>query len=533
MQSRQFDVGAAKELENGEMKEVEAEGRKILLARVDGKLYATSGECPHYGASLAEGLLCGARVVCPWHKAVFCVTNGELLEPPAREGLEHYEVAVKEGRVLIQLGATKAKATPEKQGEDARCFVLAGAGGACAAAAEHLRRLDFSGRVVMLSGETEAPYDRTKLSKEFLSGNAAEGALALRETEYWENHRIEVVRRQVQEVKTVAHQVVLSDGSSLGYDRLLLATGSEAQKLEVAGSELGNVFTLRSEADAKRILAATTPGVRAVIVGGSFIGMEVASCFAIRQIPVTVIVKEDVPFRKQLGAEVGRIFQRWHESHGVVFRLQAEVERLTGMGVVRGVVLKSGEEMPADVVVAGMGVQPATGFAGDFSRREDGGIVVDERLGAAQDVYAAGDIAVFPESYSTDTARIEHWRIAEQQGRTAAENMLGRKEAFAGVPYFWTNHFGTRFDYVGHAKDWDEVILKEGDKFPTFLAFYVSGRRVVAASACQRDREMAAFHELMRMRQVPTLKQLSEGADLVALAEKAGAMQQAKHVSSG
>lgn len=519
-----YDLAAVSDLKDGEMKELEADGKKILLARVDGRFHATSAQCPHYGASLAEGVLCGDRVVCPWHKSVFRVTDGELLEPPALDSLTRYDVFVNEGRVFLRWPDTESvlRTTPAAKDNDSRCFVLAGAGAASVAAAENLRGLGFGGRLMVLTGEEELPYDRTKLSKEFLSGNAGIEELPLRPPDFWEQHHIERVTKRVSEVKTAEHQVVLSDGSLLGYDRLLVATGSTPRSFEVPGADLGNIFTLRSQADAQKIWEAAQPGVRTVVVGGSFIALEVASCFGIRKLSVTVVVPEKAPFAKQLGPEVGRIIQKWHEDHGVVFQLESEVERFEGTGVVRHVALKSGQEIAADLVVLGTGVQPATGFAGSLRQREDGGILADGYLRAADDVYVAGDLTVFPETYSGLPARIEHWRVAEQHGRTAAGNMLGQEKPFDGVPFFWTNHFGTRFDYIGHAEEWDDLILQQGEESPTFIAFYVICGRVMAASACHRDREIAALHELMRLRRVPSPDEIRKGVDLIALAQNAG-----------
>ena len=218
---------------------------------------------------------------------------------------------------------------------------------------------------------------------------------------------------------------------------------------------------------------------------------------------------------------MGRILQQWHESHGVEFRLQAQVQRFEGTGMVQKVVLKSGEQIPADVVIVGLGVQPATGYASSLPQQKDGGILADAFLHASHDIYVAGDIAVFPEQYSGQTTRIEHWRVAEQHGRAAAENMLGPQQPFAGVPYFWTNHFGTRFDYVGHADKWDEIILQEGDEPPTFIAFYIADGQIKAAAACHRDNEIAALHELMQLGKVPTPAEIRNGADLIALAQRA------------
>ena len=527
MPSKLHKVAEVSELGNGQMKEVEVEGKKILLARFNDRFYAMGGQCPHYGASLAGGVLCGDRVVCPWHKAVFRVTDGTLLEPPALDSLTRYPVSADGNDLFLELPDSPAppQSSVAEGGTDDRVFVLLGAGAAGAVAAEKLRDLGFQGRIVMISGERELPYDRTKLSKEFLSGNAAANELALRPPEFWQRHRVDRLSQSVSELKTAAHQLILSDGSTLTYHRLLLAAGSVPKKLTVPGSELGNIFTLRSQADAQQILDASQPGVRTVVVGGSFISMEVASCLALRKLPVTVVVADSAPFAKQLGPEVGGILQKWHQGKGVVFRLNSQVQRFEGTGMVRYAVLQSGEKLPADLVIVGTGVRPATDFVADLPKREDGGILADSHLKAADDVYVAGDLAVFPESYSGLAARIEHWRVAGQQGRVAAGNMLGRNQPFVGVPYFWTNHFGTRFDYLGHADQWDELILQEGKEFPAFIAFYIKQDRIVAASACQQDREIAALHELWRLQRLPSPAQVRAHVDLVSLAQSAGDTQ--------
>lgn len=514
-------LAATDELKNGEMKQVEAEGTKILLARIDEQFHATGAECPHYGAPLAEGLLCGDRLICPWHKSVFRITDGTLLDPPALDGLKHYEVFVEADRVYLRWPESEEPAPSSPKASDSRCFVLAGVGGAGTAAASHLRELGFTGRIVAISAEKEMPYDRPALSKEFLSGEVGPDMLPLRPPEFWDEQRIECITDRIVDVKPAEHHVVLSNAGNLSYDRLLIATGGTPRTLEAPGADLGNIFTLRSEADAQAILKAAQPGVRVVVVGGNFIALEVAAALAHRKLPVTAVVRESVPFAKGLGPEVGRILQKWHEDHGVVFRLKAEVASFEGQGTVRHVQLKSGERLPADLVVIGAGVQPATAFLQSLRKREDGGLTADSTLRITDDIFAAGDIAAFPETYSGQTTRIEHWRVALQQGRAAAANMLGTAQDFNGVPYFWTRHFDESFEYVGHAEDWDDLILQPGDQPPAFLAFYIKGERIVAAAACQRDKEIAALHELLRLRRVPSPVEVRSGVDLIALARSA------------
>lgn len=506
MPSKLHQVAAIRDVPSGGMKEVKLGGRKILLANVNGEIHATAGECPHYGMSLAEGLLCGKRVICPWHKAVFDVTTGTLCEPPALDSLASYRVIVRDGIIFIDVPADSQpieSGTAEPR-PDGRCFVLAGCGAAAVAAAQNLRTSGYLGRIVMLNPEKEPPYDRTKLSKEFLSAKATPEDLLLRPADFLDQNGIEVLPVALSKVDVRAHRVELSDGSSLHYDRLLLATGAKPKPVDWPGATLSNVFTLRSQRDAERILDKAKDAAHIVVVGGSFIAMEAASCFKTQGLSVTVVVAEKRPFAKQLGEQVGSILQTLHENKGVEFELEAEVESLAGSAAVEGVRLKSGKMIPADVVVIGTGVTPVTEYAHELSLAEDGGIRVDEKLKAAEDIYAAGDIAVFPEPYSGAYTRIEHWRVAEQHGRVAAGNMLGSEQPFDAVPYFWTNHFDTRFDYVGHAEAWDEVRLEQDkDDFPTFIALYFKSGRLVAASACQRDLEIATLHEAFRLRRIP------------------------------
>ena len=502
------------------MKQVKAGELDVLVACVDGDFFAVGAHCPHYGAALEGGLLCGRRLTCPWHKAAFDVTTGKLLDPPALDDLPRYPIRVEEQQILVTVPEQENAKPPQSQNESAASlerFVVLGAGAAGLAAVQELRNLGFEGSLTLVSNESDVPYDRTKLSKEFLSGNAGEDALPLRPDDFYASLTIERVTGHVSEVAADSKVLEFEDGRSLPFDSLLIATGGIPKSLEVPGAGLGNVFMLRTVADARKVLEAARPGVRTVVIGGSFIGLEVASCFALQKLPVMVIVPEKAPFVHSFGAEVGRAFGQWHEQHGVEFRLGLAVERISGTGIVREVMLQSGERIPADVVVIGSGVKPATDMLRGFSVREDGGVQVDEYLQAAPGIYAAGDIAVFPDSYSHQQVRIEHWRVAEQQGRTAAANMLGKKQPFRAVPYFWTNHFGTRFDYVGHAEHWEEVILDGDMSKPEFIAFYVQDGKIVAASACQRDKEIVALEELFRQGRVPSPDEVRAGVDLVAL----------------
>jgi NADPH-dependent 2,4-dienoyl-CoA reductase/sulfur reductase-like enzyme/nitrite reductase/ring-hydroxylating ferredoxin subunit len=427
------DVTVAKIIDfaDGEMKQVSAAGKEILLARVDGTFHAVGATCTHYGAPLVDGVLNGTRLVCPWHHACFDVATGDLHEPPALDALPHFEVRIENDQVIVRLPDDAAdRRTPpmtKRNPEDERLFVIAGGGAAGYAAAQTLREDGFTGRLVVITREDRLPYDRPNLSKDYLQGKAEPEWLPLRGEEFFAEHDIEVIRgKEIEQIEATERTIKFADGETLRCDALLLATGGKPRKLPFQTETQENVFLLRSYADADSLIAAAEKGKRAVVIGASFIGMEVASSLATRGCEVTVVAPGEVPFQKTLGAEIGKLFQDVHEEKGVKFKLSASVAGFTGTGKVTGVTLKNGEQIDADLVVVGVGVKPATAFLKGLTLHADGGVVVDEHMRAADGVYAAGDIAYFPSPHTGERQRIEHWRTALQQGRIAAHNMCGK-----------------------------------------------------------------------------------------------------------
>ena len=314
------------------------------------------------------------------------------------------------------------------------------------------------------------------------------------------------------------------------YDACLVATGGAPRRLPIDGADLDGVLLLRSWQDARDVVKHAGDAERVVVVGASFIGMEAASSLSSRGVEVTVVGKEDVPFAAAMGEEVGRVFQRAAEAKGVAFRLGVEVDRIEtahaeqvdgpphGLRVVVG-----GASIECDVVVMGVGVSPATDFLDGASfRRDDGGLVTDAALRVAPALFAAGDVAAFPDARLGRTVRIEHWRLAQQHARTAALNMLAESDPtvadvpFDGVPFFWTGQFGLSLRYVGHAPVWDEVVVDGSLDDAEFLAGYVEGGAVRAVAAVGRDRDAAAFHLLLAQGRPPTPDDLRAGVDLQA-----------------
>jgi NADPH-dependent 2,4-dienoyl-CoA reductase/sulfur reductase-like enzyme/nitrite reductase/ring-hydroxylating ferredoxin subunit len=521
--SKKFVVAHIDDLQDGDMKEVEVEGLKILLTRLDGTFFAIGGECAHYGGPLAEGVLSGMHVTCPWHQARFHIKTGELASPPALDSMARFETRVEKDKVIVVLPDKPAgTVTPAMVKRDAqadpRLFVILGGGAAGNAAAQKLRQVAYRGRILLISQESRVPYDRTTLSKGYLSGDLEAAALPLRAEAFYQEADIELMLgKRVSQVNTATKTIIFGYGDSLAYDALLVATGGQPRELEIPGAKLDNVFTLRTPEDANRIMKAATQAPEVVVMGTSFIGMETAASLRKRGVAVTVIGPDAVPFEKTLGPEVGGMLRQVHEEKGVSFRLGRKVTRLQGEGQVREVVLDNGERLPAGLVLVGIGVRPATDFLQGVPVNPDGSVTVDKYLSLAEGLYAAGDIARFPDWRTGELIRIEHWQLAELHGFTAALNMSGQQEEFRGVPFFWTEHFDTYLYYVGHVHAWDEIIWHGKVQDRNFVAFYVQNGRIMAAAGCGYDHGMAYITELMRVGRLPSPAELQSGkTDLLA-----------------
>ena len=496
------DVLADSDLAEGAMQGVEAGGRKVLLARIGGEVHAMGAVCPHAGGPLAKGVLHAGVVTCPWHKAAFHVATGRCTEPPAVDDLPRFDVRVSEGRIFVTAGAeseTVERAQPTAATDD-RCMVIIGAGAAGALAAQTLREEGFAGRVVMIGREDRLPYDRTVLSKYTLGGTEGKEKTPLQDAAFYERHRIERIAGEVERIDAEARSVTVSGHPPIAYAAALVATGGTPRSLGIPGGDMRGVFTLRTQADAEAIVVAAEGATRAVVAGAGFIGMEAAASLRGRGLEVTVVAPQGVPFEDKLGAEVGGAFQRVHEEKGVKFRMNDKVSAVEGDGRVERVRLEGGGVLEADLVLVGLGVIPATQPLTGIELRQDKGVAVDQRLRAAEGLYAAGDIAAFPLQGDGEAVRVEHWRVAEQQGRVAAMNMLGREAVYDAVPYFWTSHFKKRLDYVGHAETWDEVVIDGDLQKPEFLAFYVKSGRVTALAGWSRNAQAAAAINLMHER---------------------------------
>ncbi len=509
----QFD-----ELQNGEKRQVTVGETDILLIRRDDRVYVLGAYCTHNRAPLAQGVLHGDHIVCPWHNAYFNIETGDQEEPPGLDSLPCYPVRVENNQVIVTIpDSASDKRTPEMAqydpGKDDRTFVILGAGAAGTHAAETLRVAGYQGRIIMIARDDKLPYDRTTLSKNYFTGKLKKEEVLLRSPEFYEQHHIEVqLNRVVQNVEVSTKTITFENHEPLVYDSLLIATGGQPRQLEVSGSNLQNIFTLRNFADCDRILEAAKNAAQAVVIGSSFIGMEMTAGLTQKGIKVTVVSPDSLPFEKILGTELGQLFHKVHQEQGVMFQMGRKASQIEGEGSVQTVVLDNGERLPADLVVVGIGVRPVTDFiSGIDLYPKDRSIPVNEYLCAVDGVYAAGDIARYPDERTSDSIRVEHWRIAAQHGRIAAYNMAGKPTKFRGVPVFWSMQFKFPIRYVGHATEWDELIIDGDLNQRKFIAFYVKDNQVLAAASSQRDTETAAIAELMRLNQMPKPEELRHG----------------------
>jgi len=499
------------DLKDGEMKAVDVADTKILLCKVTGKFYAVGAVCPHYGAPLDTGLLTGTRVTCPWHHAAFDVTSGDLLEPPARDGLPRYDTRIEGDDVIVSV-PEKTQPFSADQATD-ETFVILGAGAAGNAAAQAMREADFRGHILMITREDRLPYDRPNLSKEYLQGEAKDEWMPLRDDSFYQHHNIELRKNTtITAVDTKGRTLTTADGDTITYHKLLVATGGRAERPNIKGADLKNVFTLRSFDDAEQIIAASREAKQAVIVGTGFIGLETASSLRKRDVKVTVVSQESVPMEHVFGQAVGKAVQQAHVEEETAFRLGTEVEQITGTDGVNHVKVKGDEQLPADMVILGVGIEPASADIQGLPFERDGGISVDRQMKVNDSLYAAGDIAAFPSPLTGDRTRIEHWRTAEQQGRIAGFAMAGKEVTYDSVPFFWTDQAGLRLRYVGHAPSFDDVIVDGTPENGEFVAYYIKDDTVLAAAGVGRDKELVAIEALMRTGTMPSAEDLRSGS---------------------
>ena len=470
-----------------------AEGEPVLLVQVDDEVVAIGAKCTHYGGPLAEGLIVGDTVRCPWHHACFSLRSGEVLRPPALQDVSRWNV-VRDGSRIRVAGKTATSRPPRAPRETPRSIVIIGAGAAGNAAAETLRREGYRGPIMMIDNEPDSPYDRPNLSKDYLAGNAPEEWIPLHPASFYQDRRIEIVRMEAIALDLEMKSVTLADGSTRIWDALLLAPGAEPIRLDVQTEQGARVYVLRSLADSRAIIAEAKAGERAVVIGASFIGLEVAASLRQRELTVDVVAPEDLPLGRVMGPDLGDFVKSVHTEKGVTFHLGRTAKHIRAAGVT----LDDGTSIESDFVVMGVGVRPRTALAQAAGIHVDNGIMVNEYLETSRPgIWAAGDVASWPDPHTGRRIRVEHWVLAERMGQAAARNMLGAREPFDAVPFFWSQHYDATIAYVGHGAGWDRAEL---DGSPAArdcaVTFRREGQRVALATIFRDEQSLRTELEM-------------------------------------
>jgi apoptosis-inducing factor 3 len=460
----------------------------VLLARSGNQIFAVGAHCTHYHGPLSDGIVVDGTVRCPWHHACFSLETGDAVRAPALDPIACWRVERQGDRVTVR-EKIDAPATrpPRLTGPTPSSVVIVGGGAAGLAAADMLRREGYGGPVTMISADDSPPVDRPNLSKDYLAGTAQEDWMPLRSPEFYTDNRIELMLgSRVSSIDAARKEVLLGNGARHSFGALLIATGADPIHLPIPGADAQHVHYLRSFADSKAVIQKTQQAKKVVVAGASFIGLEVAASLRNRDIAVDVVAPERVPLERVMGVELGRFIQTLHESHGVVFHLGETVKSIDG----RRVSTSGGSTLDADFVVMGVGVRPATALAEQAGLAVDRGIVVNEYLETSvPGIFAAGDVARYPDRRTGERVRIEHWVVAERQGQAAARNILGLREVFDDVPFFWSQHYDIPINYVGHAERWDELRVDGSPDAHDCTVSYLLKNRRLAVATIYRDRE--------------------------------------------
>lgn len=532
------EVLDSSELKDGQHKAVDFAGGKVLLSKIKGQVYATSAFCTHYGAPLEKGVLSqDGRVVCPWHGACFNVCTGDIEDSPGLDSLWSYKAEEKDGKIIVSasekevkskvgrvVASARTKALKEKAKKDETVVIIGGGSGGIHAV-ESLRMNDWAGKIVLLSEEAYAPIDRTKMSK-----GLADDASKL------EWRKVDELRDEfgvdfhpsttVTKIDTKSRSITTS-GDSYTYDHLIIAPGGKPKKIPIDGKDLKNVETMRHVQDTKAITSKINKDADIVVIGTSFIGMEVAAAIQKKEPKsVTLVGVDKVPFAAILGEEIGNAIMQNMKQQGIKFIMEAEITGIkpssSDSSACGSVSIKGQDDLPADLVIMGTGVGPATGFLKEsgFQLEDDGGIAVDEymRVPGHDNVYAVGDIAHYKQHPEGHQRRVEHWNVAGQQGRFAAHNIAKPSSLvkYDKVPIFWSS-VGKGLRYLGTGAGFDETYTDGSIEELKFVTYQAKNGKVTAVASMQRDPVVAKASELMRLDLMPTLEQIRGGKDILQI----------------
>ena len=475
-----------------------ANGKPVVLARDGRDVWAVDGACTHYSGPLAEGLKTGHIVRCPWHHACFDVRTGEATGAPALRSLARWKVEQRDGRVFVreQLDGVPPRRAPRST---PKSVVIVGAGAAADAAADMLRREGFDGPITMIGADADAPYDRPNISKDYLAGNAPEEWIPLRSPEYFAEQNITLLLgKRVARIDAAGSRVALDDGTTFDYGALLIATGASPIRLPSSVDPGARVRYLRSLADSRAIIRAAEGAKSALVIGASFIGLEVAASLRARKLDVHIVAPEAVPLERVLGKELGEYVKRVHENNGVKFHLGRTASTIGA----EKITLDDGSTLTADIVVGGIGVRPNDELATLGGLQVDKGILVNEFLETSRTgIWAVGDVARYPDPRTGQRIRVEHWVHAQRMGQAAARNILGARERFEDVPFFWSAHYDVTVAYTGHAEKWDRVAVDGRIADKDVAVSYISDGKTLAVATIGRDR--ANLEAEMKMEREP------------------------------
>jgi 3-phenylpropionate/trans-cinnamate dioxygenase ferredoxin reductase subunit len=431
----------------------------------------------------------GDEIRCPWHHACFSLRTGEALRAPAFDALSCWRVEQLGGKVFLRdkLPAPDRKRTLPSSGSNRHppSVIIVGGGAAGLAAADMLRREGYDKPITMISADDSAPYDRPNLSKDYLAGTAPDEWIPLRSPDYYRDRNIDLVlNARISSLDARQKRIQLDHGKTFTFGALLLATGADPVKLSVPGASDSQLHYLRTFADSRTLAQKAASAKQVVLVGASFIALEVAASLRARGLAVHVVAPDRQPLERVMGEEVGRFIRALHEAKGVVFHLGETVARVDG----RQVTFSGGLNVDADLIVLGVGVRPSLALAEESGLKTDRGVVVNEYLETSEPgIFAAGDIARWPDPHSGELIRIEHWVVAERQGQVAARNILGRRERFDAVPFFWTHQYDVSINYVGHAAQWDAIEISGSLEEKDCAVTYKLDGRTLAVATISRD----------------------------------------------
>jgi 3-phenylpropionate/trans-cinnamate dioxygenase ferredoxin reductase subunit len=403
-------------------------------------------------------------------------------------------------------------------------YVIIGGGIAAGRACEGIRRLDAQGSIALVTAEHHLPYQRPPLSKGYLAGKEGLDKVYLKESDYYAQNKVELISGlRANKLDPAGRTVTLEDGRTLGYEKLLLATGGTAIRLPLPGADLPGVFTLRTIDDANAIRQLARPGARVLVIGGSFIGSEVASTLTQLGLAVAMVFPEERLIQRVVPPELSALLRAKYEAHGVRPLAGLKPERLEGNGKVERAVLSSGERLAVDLVVMGVGIRLNTELARDAGLQlgERGAVMVDEYLRTSDPfIYAAGDIAAWPDPTFDKRLRVEHWDVARQQGLRAGRNMAGEGKPYTALPYFFSDLFDLSFEAWGDLTAWDQTVLR-GSLGGAFTLFYFSqGTMVGTLAVGPTDEARKQIPTLIRARpayQAVAAKLRDEHTDLATL----------------